>query len=117
MGRGIVASTSAPQANYEFTKAPAGLIWAAVALLIASIALLAPRAMPTSIAGYLLAPLGVTVLVSLFRYKDVLASRSNTYAGNGNLQKIATITVVVAFLVGIGHAWIIATDIAKALGS
>lgn len=112
-----MVSTSAPQAHYEFTKAPAVLIWAAVALLIASIALLAPRALPTSIAGYLLAPLGVTVLASLFRYKDVLASRSNTYVGNGNLQRIATVTVFLSFLVGIGHAWIIATDIAKALGS
>lgn len=112
-----MATTSAAHPQYEFTKAPAGLIWAAVAVLVVSAALFFLNSMPLSIVGYLLAPLGVTVLVSVFRYKDVLASRSNTYAGNGNLQRIATFSVVLSFVVGIGHAWIIATDIAKALGS
>ncbi len=112
-----MASTSVPRVHYEFTKAPAALVWAAVAVLVFSAALLYFGSLTSSIVGYLLAPLGVTVLVSVFRYKDVLASRSNMYAGSGNMQRIATITVVLSFLVGIGHSWIVATDIAKTLGS
>lgn len=101
----------------ESTKAPAWLVWAAVGVLAISAGLLVGRSLTTSVIGYLLAPLVVTALVSFFRYKDVLASRSNVYTKSPGLQRTATITVIISFLVGIGHAWFIATDIAKALAA
>lgn len=111
-----MASTTTASPSYGSTRAPVWLVWAAVAGLLVSAALVFMQSLPMSIVGYVLAPLAVTALVSVFRYKDVLASRSNTYSRDLNSLRIATIVVVASFLVGIAHAWIIATDIAKAVG-
>lgn len=106
-----------PTANpaIELLHPPASLVWGAGTALAVSLGLLFPRELPTSIAGYLLAPLVVTVLVSLYRYRDARASQSNLYSQKPGQMKVATAVMALSFIVGLGHAWIIATVVAKAM--
>lgn len=112
-----MAPTSMQRPSADIVSAPASLVWLAVGALTASALLLVSRSLAFSVVGYLLAPLAVTILVSVFRYADVKASRSNTYGRDPKMQKIATTAVLLSFAIGLFHAWIIATDIAKAIGS
>ena len=112
-----MASTSTPLIAVEFERTPAWLVWVAAAGVAVSAALLVPVSLATSVAGYVLAPLVVTFLVSVYRYRDAVASRSPMHSANPNLKKIGTALVVASFIVGVAHAWIIATYIARNFGS
>lgn len=94
-------------------RPPIALLGAAGAALVVAALCLVPRSLVLSVIGYLLAPIAVTILVSWFRYRDARASQSPYYATQPGQMRLATVMVVVSFLIGLGHAWIIATEVAK----
>lgn len=112
-----VSAPAATPVDSRLVKAPVLLVALAGAALAISAMLLVFQGVWFSVAGYLLAPLVVTVLVSLYRFKDIHASQSVWYASSPKQRKISSILIVVSFVVGLGHAWVIATEVAKAFAS
>lgn len=94
-------------------RPPVAVLAAAGVALAISASLLYLRSMQVSVVGYFLAPLVVTGLISLFRYRDALASQSPFYATQPTQMRFATWMVVLSFIIGAGHAWIIGTEVAK----
>lgn len=117
LGVGIVGVARVPARVQELERPPRNLLLASAACLIVSAALLLPRSATTSIAGYLLAPLIVTAAVSAYRFRDIRASQSPWYAASPKQRQLSTVILICSFLVGLGHAWLIATEIAKMLAS
>lgn len=97
----------------ETVRAPLALLGAAGGTVLLSAALLVPRMPVTSAVGYVLAPLVVTALVCVYTYLDIKASQSPWYAINPNGRRTSAALIGVAFVVGLVHAWIVATEIAK----
>lgn len=104
-------------APVQVVRPPTVLVAAAAVALVLSAALLAMRSFEASLVGYLLAPLVVTILVCFYRYRDARASQNPMYASLPKQMRIATWLVVLSFVIGLAHAWIIATVIAKAMAS
>lgn len=100
-------------APVQLDRPPEAVLWVAGAGLVMSVACLVPWSLVPSIVGYLLAPIVVTGLVTLFRYRDALASQSPYYAAQRSQMRLATALVLVSFLIGLAHAWVIATEVAK----
>ena len=98
-------------------QAPLALLWAAAATLLVSVVLLVPWSLWPSALGYLLAPLAVTGLVTTYTYQDIKASQSVWYASNPRHRRLGTAVIVLGFLVGLAHSWVIATEIAKVWAS
>ncbi len=98
-------------------KPPVWILFVAAAVLTTSGVLLLFDGLWASALGYLLAPLGVTALVSIFRVRDIQAQQSPRYSPSRRRQQTAAVLLIVAVAVGCGHAWFAAIDIAKAVGS
>lgn len=110
---GMTSAASLPTANVEMIKAPVTLLWGAAGALLLGAGLLIPRMPVTSAMGYLLAPLVVTALVCVYTYRDIKASQSPMYAMHPNGRRVRGLLIGLAFVVGLMHAWIVATEIAK----
>lgn len=108
---------TAISAHVEIVRPPTAMVWAAGIALAASALLLVPRTLGTSSLGYMLAPIVVTVLVCVYRYRDARASQSPSYASQPRDMRMATWLVIASFAIGLAHAWIIATLVAKAISS
>lgn len=113
----MMGATRAPARVQELERPPRSILLAGAVCLVVSAALLIPRSAATSIAGYLLAPLIVTAAVSAYRFRDIRASQSPWYAASPKQRQLSTVILICSFLVGLGHAWLIATEIAKMLAS
>jgi hypothetical protein len=116
LGKGANA-VAGIKAETVIVRAPVALVGSAAVVLGLSVILLVPRAFAPSLIGYLLAPLAVTFLVSVFRYRDARASQSPFYSTNAMAMRAGTWLVVISFVVGLAHAWVLATYIAKWIGS
>ncbi len=112
-----MSSTATSASMAQTQQPPMAALWGAVAALVVSAALLIPWGTTASVVGYLLAPLVVTGLVTLYTYKDIRASQSVWYSANPTRKKISTAIVIAGFAVGLVHSWVIATEIAKAFAS
>ncbi len=99
---------------HDFRRAPIALVIGAAVALVLSAVCLVPRSALLSGAGYLLAPIVVTVLVCLYRAADIRASQSAWYLAQPGQRRLSTIILLLSFVVGLAHAWIIATEVAKA---
>lgn len=98
-------------------KPPVWILAAAAAVLAVSALLLLLSGLWVSVLGYLLAPLGVTALVSYFRVRDIQAQQSPRYSPSQRRQQAAVALLITSVAVGCGHAWFAANEIAKAVGS
>lgn len=107
------AGTTMSGSSGQLQQAPAALLWGAAAALAVSIALLVPWSIWFSALGYLLAPLAVTGLVTTYTYQDIKASQSVWYAANPGRRQLGSLLIALGFGVGLVHAWVIATEIAK----
>ncbi len=111
-------TTSTTSASIAQTQQPpVGALWGALAALVVSAGLLLTWNVTASVVGYLLAPLAVTGLVTLFAYQDIKSSQSVWYSANPTRRKFSTALVIGGFAVGLAHSWVIATEIAKAFAS
>lgn len=88
-------TSSTTSAGFTQTQqSPVAALWGSFAALVVSAALLIPWSITPSIVGYLLAPLAVTGLVTLFTYKDIKASQSVWYSANPTRRKLGTALVI-----------------------
>lgn len=101
----------------QIQQPPSTALWGAFGALVVSTALLIPWNVTASVVGYLLTPLAVTGLVTLFTYQDIRASQSVWYSANPTRRRLSTALVIGGFTVGLIHSWVIATEIAKAFAS
>lgn len=113
----MAAANVGTQAAQDFRRAPVALVIGAAVALLISVACLVPRSAVLSGLGYILAPIVVTVMVSLYRAADIRASQSAWYLAQPGQKRLTTIVLLVSFVVGLAHAWIIATEVAKAFAS
>lgn len=116
-GLDVAAVKVGAEPVHDFRRAPVALFVGAAVALLLSVACLVPRSAVLSGVGYLLAPIVVTVLVSLYRAADIRASQSAWYLAQPGQKRLSTIILLVSFVVGLAHAWIIATEVAKAFAS
>jgi len=105
------AITVAPQRSAQAKSWPA---IAALALGGLSLALL-PVALPlsASVACYAVAALLAPALVVFYRVSERTAQQSVRYVRRQLPRRIAVLAVAMGLLAGAGHAWLIATELAK----
>ena len=98
-------------------------LWPLLVALVADIgaaALLLPNTFGSSILGYVLAPFLVTAVIGIYRYQVITASQSQNFRPGRSQKRQGQLGIAllgISFLIGLGHSWIIATEIAKGLGS
>ncbi len=79
-----------------------------------------PTNIGASIVGYLLAPFVATGLVGYYQFTMIEASQNLGYRPSSKQRRNGKLVIgalVGAFLIGLGHSWIVATEIAKAFSS
>ena len=103
-----------PAPGGSVIRPPAQFLYAAIAAVVVSALLFVPTSAPLSVVGYLLAPFAATGAISLYRAIDIRRQASVWYVGSPGQRRLAAVTLVASFLIGALHAWIIATEIAKA---
>jgi hypothetical protein len=94
-------------------RPPTALLIGAAATVIVSAALLLTQSLPISVLGYLIAPFATTALVSVYRWKDIERQQDPWYVRSTMQRRAVAVVLAVGFFVGLCHAWIIATELAK----
>ncbi len=110
-------ASAGSQVSHSAVKSPAALLYAAIGCVVVSALLIIPLALVTSIVGYLLTPIASTVVVSLYRAKDIRRQQSVWYLPSQLQRRLVTTVLIASFVIGAVHAWVIATEIAKAIAS
>jgi hypothetical protein len=100
-------------------RPPLAWLWAAAIVLVLAIGLLFVGQTSLNIVGYLLAPLIVLSLVSVFRFKDQRLSMSPNYSPRLGLPltQIQVVLLVTSVVVGACHTWPLAWEFARWLKS
>lgn len=113
-----MASISSP--TQMRSKIPVWPLLVAVIADVVAVVLFLPATIGTSALGYLLAPFVVTAVIGIYRYQVITASQSQNFRPGRSQKRQGQLGIAllgISFLIGLGHSWIIATEIAKGLGS
>jgi hypothetical protein len=105
------------QVVHSVVNPPSVLLYASIGCVIVSALLIIPVTMTASILGYLLTPIASTVLTSVYRAQDIRRQQSVWYLPSEPQRKLVTTALIVSFVVGAVHAWVIATEIAKSVAA
>ncbi len=113
----VASISSPPQVR---SKIPVWPLLVAVIADVVAVVLFLPATIGTSALGYLLAPFVVTAVIGIYRYQVITASQSQNFRPGRSQKRQGQLGIAllgISFLIGLGHSWIIATEIAKGLGS
>jgi hypothetical protein len=92
----------------------------ALACDVLSLGLLFSSNLSTSVLGYVLAPFAVTALIGFYRYVMIEMTQNLDYRPTSKQRrqgKYVIAVLIAAFLIGLAHSWIIATEIAKGMSA
>lgn len=96
-------------------KAPTWPIWMAVATAVASVLLLLPASSSSAlaIAGYCAGAVLTPAFTVIFRFGKQSATQNPFYIPQRSAERLLQVALVVGILAGVGHAWLVATELAK----
>ncbi len=104
----------------QSTRTASLCLIAALVCDLVSLGLVFSSGLTTSVLGYVLAPFAVTALIGFYRYVMIEMTQNLDYRPTSKQRrqgKYAMAVLVAAFLIGLAHSWIIATEIAKGVSS
>lgn len=111
----LTGLTSAPGSIRAPATAPAWPVWSSLfsAAVAAALLLPAESSLPLALAGYAAGALVTPAATVAFRFGRQRAAKSPYYVLRSSLERWLVIALGVGILSGFGHAWLMATQLAK----
>ena len=106
-----------PTAPHTSTRSRRASVWPALLALctvaVSVLLLLLTDGLAVWVTGYLLAAMLAPALVVLYRVRDRRAQDDVYYTRRQGPRRMAALAIASGLIVGVTHAWMIATEIAK----